>query len=73
MAAFTHSEPAPLGAVTFYRLVAFVERNVENFRRWRAARAIVRELRSLSTRQLDDIGVIPGDIEEMAWRLTARP
>ncbi len=36
------------------------------FRRWRRYRDTVRELRNLSVRELDDLGIRPGDIDRLA-------
>jgi uncharacterized protein YjiS (DUF1127 family) len=36
------------------------------YRRWRRYRETVRELRSLSTHELNDLGIHPGDIGRLA-------
>jgi uncharacterized protein YjiS (DUF1127 family) len=36
------------------------------FRRWRRYRDTVRELKGLSTRELNDLGILPADISRLA-------
>jgi len=36
------------------------------FRRWRRYRDTVRELKGLSTRELNDLGILPADIGRLA-------
>ena len=72
MAVINHNEAAPLGAVSIFRFTSFVERAFEGVRRWNSARVTARELRRLSNRQLEDIGVNPGEISEIANKLTSR-
>ena len=59
----------PFGAITAHRTVAAVSNALAAFREWREARRTVTELRKLSPRQLDDIGLTPDDIERFATKL----
>lgn len=36
------------------------------YRRWRRYRDTVRELKGLSTRELNDLGIVPADISRLA-------
>ena len=54
MAAIT-SRPAPMGAISVFRMVQSLI--------WKAGRITRRALNKLSNRELDDIGLCRGDIE----------
>ena len=72
MAVIPNSTIAPFGAVTILRLVTLAERAFEPLVRWNKARQIGDALSRLSPRQLDDIGLIPGDIGRIADDLARR-
>ncbi len=57
---------APLGSITIFRLVAGVERLIAATAAWRDARATERELRKLSDQQLADVGLLRGQIADVA-------
>lgn len=65
MAIIETSRPAPFGAVTVYRLVAFVERGLIALRTWDTNRRTANALSSLSDHELQDIGLSRGDIADL--------
>ncbi len=64
--------PVPLGSVTTFRLVSFIERVVVTLSNWRSALATANALNTLSDEQLDDIGLIRGEIADVANTMVAR-
>ena len=66
MAYFDGNRAAPFGAITIYRIVRFFDGLIRSLDAWRAARATDRALRQLSDRELDDLGLSRGMIEDMA-------
>lgn len=60
----THA--VPFGAVTVHRIVTAVASVVAAVRRWNQTRHTIAQLRRLSDRQLDDIGLTRADIEKMS-------
>lgn len=54
----------PLGTLATHRIVSFAHEWIARFQTWHQRRRTVRMLRDLSARQLDDIGLVPGDIDE---------
>ena len=56
------ASPVPFGAVFSLNVVNFVDTSIANFAEWRAARKTAKVLNSLTISQLDDIGVLPGDV-----------
>lgn len=62
MAAIT-SRPAPMGAISVFRMVQSLSRAATAFQIWNAGRITRRALNKLSNRELDDIGLCRGDIE----------
>ena len=62
MAAIT-SRPAPMGAISVFRMVQSVSHAATAFQIWNAGRITRRALNKLSNRELDDIGLCRGDIE----------
>ena len=62
MAAIT-SRPAPMGAISVFRMVQSLSRSATAFQIWNAGRITRRALNKLSNRELDDIGLCRGDIE----------
>ena len=63
MAAIVTSAPAPLGAITVYRVVQSVDRCIHAVSAWNARRMTRKVLHRLSNRELDDIGLCRADIE----------
>lgn len=63
---------APMGAVTAFRVVTLFERAVDGFTAWRRARATAKLLADLSDKQLADIGVVRGQITDVADALAGR-
>jgi len=63
MAATMTSRPAPMGAITVYRLVQSLTQVAHSFQTWNAGRVTRNALGKLSARELDDIGLCRGDIE----------
>lgn len=68
MAAHTTTRPAPLGAITAYKLINAVSLIADKVATWNDARMTRNALGKLSDRELDDIGLCRGDIEDMAQR-----
>ncbi len=64
--------PVPLGSVTTFRLVSFIERVAVSLSNWRSAMATARALNGLSDGQLDDIGLYRGGIADVASTMAAR-
>lgn len=64
--------PVPLGSVTTFRFVSFVERLAVNLSNWRSALATANALNGLTDEQLDDIGLIRGEITDVASAMVAR-
>ena len=63
MAANITSRPAPMGAITVFRLVQSVSQVANVFQIWNSGRVTRKALGKLSNRELDDIGLCHGDIE----------
>ncbi|MEO6299715.1 MAG: DUF1127 domain-containing protein [Paracoccaceae bacterium] len=63
MAANITSRPAPMGAITVFRLVQSVSHVANVFQTWNAGRVTRKALGKLSNRELDDIGLCRGDVE----------
>ena len=63
MAIFETSRPVSVIAVAAFRVVQFFEHRLEALRSWNFARETDRTLRSLSDHELNDIGIIRGEIE----------
>ncbi|HUF87864.1 MAG TPA: DUF1127 domain-containing protein [Thermohalobaculum sp.] len=68
MAHIVATTAVPFGALTVHRIVTAALNAAAAFRRWNETRRTVAELRQLSPRQLDDIGLTQADIERMANR-----
>lgn len=66
MARTIASQAVPFGALTVHRIVTAVSNAIATFRRWNQIRRTVDELRRLSPRQLDDIGLTRSDIQKLA-------
>jgi uncharacterized protein YjiS (DUF1127 family) len=56
------ASPVPFGAVLSLNIVNFVDRSVANFASWNAARKTANVLNTLTVSQLEDIGILPGDV-----------
>jgi len=70
MAAFDTTRPfasAPMAGGTVTR---FVARQFGRIAAWNDARMTRKSLSGLSLRELDDIGLVPGDIDDLAERTT---
>ena len=66
MAHTVATQAVPFGALTVHRIVTAVSSAVASLRRWNQVRRTVIELRRLSPRQLDDIGLTPADVQKLA-------
>ena len=66
MAYTVQPNAVPFGALTVHRIVTAVSNAVTTFQRWQQTRRTVAELRRLSPRQLDDIGLTPADVQKLA-------
>ena len=66
MAHTIHTQPVPFGALTTHRIVTAFWNAIAEFHRWNQVRRTVTELRRLSPRQLDDIGLTPADVQRLA-------
>lgn len=56
----------PFGALATHRIVTAFSDAIAEFRHWNQTRRTVAELRRLSPRQLDDIGLSPADVQKLA-------
>jgi len=56
------ASPVPFGAVFSLKVVNFIDTTIANFVVWNAARKTANALSKLSTSQLEDIGILPGDV-----------
>jgi uncharacterized protein YjiS (DUF1127 family) len=65
MATYETSRTAPLGAITVFRLVQSVGTVAATFQAWNSARVTRKALSRLSNRELDDIGLCRGDIDQI--------
>lgn len=57
------ASPVPFGAVLSLNVVNFVDNSIANFAEWNATRKTAKALSHLSVSQLEDIGVLPGDVK----------
>lgn len=65
MAAYETSRAAPFGAIATFRAVQIVLSVVDAIRTWNDARLTRAALDKLSDRELDDIGLCRGDIDNI--------
>ncbi|MEM9779067.1 MAG: DUF1127 domain-containing protein [Pseudomonadota bacterium] len=72
MAHFDSPRRAPFGAITVFRFVRFVDTLVTGVRRWFIARETDAVLRQLTDRELHDIGLSRGWIEDVAGQVARR-
>lgn len=68
MAAYETTRPAPFGAISTFHLVQTVSDLVAAVIAWNDARATRAALSRLSDRELDDIGLCRGDIDDICAR-----
>lgn len=68
MAAFETTRPAPFGAIATYRLVQRFSDLHAALVEWNDARKTRAALSRLSDRELDDIGLCRGDIDDICAR-----
>lgn len=66
MAAFDTTRPAYGSVMTVSRISSFISTMLGNVVAWNDARVTRNALASLSDRELDDIGLIRGDIDVVA-------
>ncbi len=71
MAAIETTRRAPLGAITTYRFTSLLDRAITAATLWNDARMTRQALDRLTDRELDDIGLCRGDIEDIAAGRTA--
>jgi len=65
MATFQTTRPQPLGAITLYRATNVIENVVAKIDTWNKARKTKAELSKLTERELSDIGLTRGDINNL--------
>lgn len=58
----------PFGAITVHRVVSFGNRMLSEIRAWNDVRRTAAALRALTPAQLEDIGLVPADIDIVARR-----
>ena len=56
------ASPVPFGAVFSLSVVNFVDETFANIAEWNAARKTAKVLNALTVSQLEDIGILPGDV-----------
>ncbi len=66
MAAVETTRRAPLGAIATYRITSVFDRAISAVVDWNDARVTRKSLDKLSDRELDDIGLSRGDIQDIA-------
>ncbi|MEO1721834.1 MAG: DUF1127 domain-containing protein [Pseudomonadota bacterium] len=66
MSTMNQTQNLPLGAITVHRLVSFFETARGQVADYYARQRTAAALRRLSNAQLDDIGLTPGDVEDIA-------
>lgn len=65
MAAYDTTRTAPFGAIATYRAIQFVSTAFAAVAAWNDARMTRSALGKLSDRELDDIGLCRGDIDQI--------
>ena len=55
----------PFGAITVHRIVSALWSLIERYESWLAHRETVAQLRRLDARELEDIGLTPGDLDRL--------
>ena len=66
MAAFDTTRPAYGSSVATYKIVSFIGQAIASVVAWNDARVTRNALSGLSDRELEDIGLIRGDIDAVA-------
>lgn len=65
MAAIQTTRPAPFGAIATYRAVTSLSSLFAAVKGWNDVRMTRRALSKLSDRELDDIGLCRGDVDQI--------
>lgn len=65
MATFETTRSTPLGSITLYRATNVVENVMVKVATWNKARKTKAELSKLTARELNDIGLTRGDINNL--------
>lgn len=65
MAAFETTRPAPLGAVSIFRAVNGIGGMFSMLSNWNDVRVTRKALNKLTDRELDDIGLCRGDVDQL--------
>ena len=71
MAALEFTRPSATGLSVGGRIIATTHSMVEGVSRWRNAQKTRLVLSKLSNRELEDIGLVRGDIEGISWKHAA--
>lgn len=67
MAAYETTRTAPFGAIATFRFVQFIGSIFAAVAAWNDARVTRNALEKLSDRELDDIGLCRGDIDQIGY------
>lgn len=68
MTTLTNTTSAPFGSIATFRAIEKLD-NVKNaYIGWRSKRETISALSKLSARELDDLGIVRGDIDAIASR-----
>jgi uncharacterized protein YjiS (DUF1127 family) len=65
MAAYESSRPAPFGAITIFRAIQSFSNLSARISSWNDARITRKALGKLTDRELDDIGLCRGDLDQI--------
>ena len=57
------ASPVPFGAVFSLKVVNFFDETATSFAEWKATRKNAKALNGLTISQLEDIGILPGDVK----------
>ncbi|RED18676.1 DUF1127 domain-containing protein [Pontivivens insulae] len=72
MAMTTQTSVAPFGATAVYRFVTAIDRAVLKVRQWMIANETAEGLHQLTDRQLDDLGLLRANIDDVASDMARR-
>lgn len=72
MAVIPNSSQAPFGAISVFRFVSKIEQSFQALGMWQRARKAEAELSRLTDRELDDIGLVRGDISHVVQDVMKR-
>ena len=72
MAMTTQTSVAPMGATAVYRTVTLLDRALTSVRQWMIANETAEGLHELSDRQLDDLGLLRANIDDVAANMARR-